>query len=94
MLQSWPFHHPVSAKKIPDYHKIIKKPMDLQTMQKVNSSSWSGIYSSKLIAVLNRTVILESISTEISSYVTSTRLLRTALHTMDLLHPTLKLLNQ
>ncbi|XP_064405397.1 uncharacterized protein LOC135350513 isoform X3 [Halichondria panicea] len=32
--QTWPFHHPVSAKKIPDYHKIIKSPMDLQTMKK------------------------------------------------------------
>lgn len=34
-FQTWPFHMPVSSKKIPDYHKIIKSPMDLQTMKKV-----------------------------------------------------------
>jgi len=34
-IKTWPFHHPVSAKKIPDYHKIIKMPMDLHSMQKV-----------------------------------------------------------
>lgn len=32
----------MSARKIPDYHKIIKKPMDLQTMQKV-SSRWGVV---------------------------------------------------
>lgn len=37
-LQSWPFHLPVSSKKIPDYHKIIKSPMDLQTMKKVRKA--------------------------------------------------------
>ena len=36
-MQTWPFHQPVSSKKIPDYHKIIKTPMDLQTMKKVTS---------------------------------------------------------
>ncbi len=38
IVQTWPFHHPVSPKKIPDYHKIIKSPMDLQTMKKVSVS--------------------------------------------------------
>uniref|UniRef100_A0A1X7TDZ3 Bromo domain-containing protein n=1 Tax=Amphimedon queenslandica TaxID=400682 RepID=A0A1X7TDZ3_AMPQE len=31
---SWPFHFPVSSKKLPDYRMIITKPMDLQTMRK------------------------------------------------------------
>ncbi|XP_037963728.2 bromodomain-containing protein 3-like isoform X2 [Plutella xylostella] len=33
---AWPFHQPVDAKKLnlPDYHKIIKKPMDLGTIKK------------------------------------------------------------
>jgi transcription initiation factor TFIID subunit 1 len=31
---SWPFHFPVSSKKLPDYHMIITRPMDLQTMKK------------------------------------------------------------
>ena len=32
----WPFHTPVDAKKlnIPDYHKIIKHPMDFGTIKK------------------------------------------------------------
>ncbi|XP_033126972.1 transcription initiation factor TFIID subunit 1-like [Anneissia japonica] len=30
---SEPFHHPVNAKKIPDYYNIVAKPMDLQTMR-------------------------------------------------------------
>ena len=32
----WPFHEPVDAKKleIPDYHKIIKHPMDFGTIKK------------------------------------------------------------
>lgn len=34
-LQTWPFHHPVSAKTVPDYYKIVKIPMDLQTMREV-----------------------------------------------------------
>nr|CAD7427964.1 unnamed protein product [Timema monikensis] len=33
---AWPFHQPVDAKKLnlPDYHKIIKQPMDLGTVKK------------------------------------------------------------
>uniref|UniRef100_A0A8D0GEH0 Bromodomain testis-specific protein n=1 Tax=Sphenodon punctatus TaxID=8508 RepID=A0A8D0GEH0_SPHPU len=33
---SWPFHHPVDAAalNLPDYYNIIKKPMDLSTIQK------------------------------------------------------------
>ncbi|KAF1744087.1 hypothetical protein MXB_4422, partial [Myxobolus squamalis] len=30
---TWPFHQPVCPKKVPDYLKIIKIPMDLQTMR-------------------------------------------------------------
>ncbi|XP_071951236.1 transcription initiation factor TFIID subunit 1-like isoform X2 [Antedon mediterranea] len=30
---SEPFHHPVNAKKIPDYYNIVAKPMDLQSMR-------------------------------------------------------------
>lgn len=33
--QTWPFHQPVSAKTVPDYHKVVKNPMDLQTMREV-----------------------------------------------------------
>ncbi|XP_005096072.1 tyrosine-protein kinase BAZ1B [Aplysia californica] len=31
---SWPFLEPVDKKQVPDYHLLIKKPMDFQTMQK------------------------------------------------------------
>lgn len=31
---SWPFLEPVNKKQVPDYHQIIKKPMDFQTMLK------------------------------------------------------------
>jgi len=34
-LQTHPFLHPVSAKNVPDYFKIIKEPMDLQTIREV-----------------------------------------------------------
>ncbi|XP_068717944.1 transcription initiation factor TFIID subunit 1-like isoform X1 [Montipora capricornis] len=30
---TWPFHHPVSAKTVPDYYRIVKIPMDLLTMR-------------------------------------------------------------
>ena len=31
---SWPFREPVDKNKVPDYYDIIKKPMDLQTIQR------------------------------------------------------------
>lgn len=34
-LQSWPFHHPVNKKFVPDYYKVIINPMDLETIRKV-----------------------------------------------------------
>ena len=34
-FQSRPFHFPVNSKKLPDYHIIIAKPMDLETLRKV-----------------------------------------------------------
>ena len=30
---SWPFLVPVEKKKFPGYHRVIKKPMDFQTMR-------------------------------------------------------------
>lgn len=33
ILQTQPFWFPVSAKNVPDYHRIIQRPMDLQTMR-------------------------------------------------------------
>lgn len=35
--QSWPFHHPVNKKFVPDYYKVIANPMDLETIRKVCS---------------------------------------------------------
>ncbi|XP_061714070.1 bromodomain-containing protein 3-like isoform X1 [Cydia pomonella] len=39
---AWPFHQPVDAKELnlPDYHKIIKKPMDLGTIKKRLESNY------------------------------------------------------
>ncbi|XP_023215868.1 bromodomain-containing protein 3-like isoform X2 [Centruroides sculpturatus] len=39
---AWPFHEPVDAVKLnlPDYHKIIKCPMDLGTIKKRLESCW------------------------------------------------------
>ncbi|XP_054025708.1 transcription initiation factor TFIID subunit 1 isoform X5 [Dryobates pubescens] len=31
---SWPFHHPVNKKFVPDYYKVITNPMDLETIRK------------------------------------------------------------
>ncbi|XP_037544029.1 transcription initiation factor TFIID subunit 1, partial [Nematolebias whitei] len=31
---SWPFHHPVNKKFVPDYYKVIVNPMDLETVRK------------------------------------------------------------
>lgn len=44
---SWPFHHPVNAieLKLPDYHDIIKSPMDLTTIKKRLENCW--YYSAK-----------------------------------------------
>ena len=30
---AWPFLEPVGKKQFPEYYKVIKKPMDLQTMR-------------------------------------------------------------
>ncbi|XP_063288812.1 transcription initiation factor TFIID subunit 1 isoform X2 [Pelobates fuscus] len=30
---SWPFHHPVNKKFVPDYYKVIINPMDLETIR-------------------------------------------------------------
>ncbi|XP_053555078.1 transcription initiation factor TFIID subunit 1 isoform X2 [Bombina bombina] len=30
---SWPFHHPVNKKFVPDYYKVIMNPMDLETIR-------------------------------------------------------------
>ena len=32
---SWPFVNPVSSKDVPDYHKIVTNPMDLQQIREV-----------------------------------------------------------
>jgi hypothetical protein len=36
---SWPFREPVSLDDVPDYNSIVKKPIDLKTIEKklVNS---------------------------------------------------------
>lgn len=31
---SWPFHHPVNKKFVPDYYKVIADPMDLENLRK------------------------------------------------------------
>ncbi len=30
--EAWPFLEPVGRKEFPEYYKVIKKPMDFQTM--------------------------------------------------------------
>ncbi|KAM6970648.1 transcription initiation factor TFIID subunit 1 [Aplochiton taeniatus] len=32
--ESWPFHHPVNKKFVPDYYKVIAMPMDLENVRK------------------------------------------------------------
>uniref|UniRef100_A0ABM0M5Q9 Transcription initiation factor TFIID subunit 1-like n=1 Tax=Saccoglossus kowalevskii TaxID=10224 RepID=A0ABM0M5Q9_SACKO len=32
-LKTYPFHTPVNPRQVPDYYKIVKKPVDLQTMR-------------------------------------------------------------
>ncbi|XP_060941614.1 transcription initiation factor TFIID subunit 1 [Limanda limanda] len=34
VLDSWPFHHPVNKKFVPDYYKVIVTPMDLESVRK------------------------------------------------------------
>ncbi|KAI5260476.1 transcription initiation factor TFIID subunit 1 isoform X3 [Manis pentadactyla] len=34
VADSWPFHHPVNKKFVPDYYKVIVSPMDLETIRK------------------------------------------------------------
>ncbi|XP_058482755.1 transcription initiation factor TFIID subunit 1 isoform X7 [Solea solea] len=34
VLDSWPFHHPVNKKFVPDYYKVIINPMDLENLRK------------------------------------------------------------
>lgn len=34
LKDSWPFHHKVNPKLVPDYYTIILEPMDLETMEK------------------------------------------------------------
>ncbi|KAL4665516.1 hypothetical protein H8959_020036 [Pygathrix nigripes] len=36
LKESWPFHHPVNKKFVPDYYKVIVNPMDLETIRKVS----------------------------------------------------------
>ena len=31
---SWPFRKPVDREKVRDYYEVIKRPMDLETIQK------------------------------------------------------------
>ncbi|CAM6031944.1 unnamed protein product, partial [Sphagnum compactum] len=41
---SWPFLEPVNSKEVPDYHKVIKEPMDLKTIeQRINSSKYRNL---------------------------------------------------
>jgi hypothetical protein len=38
----WPFRQPVRKEEVPDYHDIIKQPMDLQTIkQKIDMGKYS-----------------------------------------------------
>jgi hypothetical protein len=40
---AWPFLQPVNRKKIPDYYRVIKKPMDFQTIkQKLQDGKYSN----------------------------------------------------
>ncbi|XP_032886507.1 transcription initiation factor TFIID subunit 1 isoform X2 [Amblyraja radiata] len=34
VADSWPFHHPVNKKFVPDYYKVIINPMDLESVRK------------------------------------------------------------
>jgi len=40
---SWPFHQPVTRAEAPDYHRVIKTPMDLGTMKyKLNTIQYKN----------------------------------------------------
>ena len=41
LFQSRPFHAPVSIRTVPDYYKIVKNPMDLQTIKEVRNKSYT-----------------------------------------------------
>lgn len=36
IFQTQPFLFPVNPKEVPDYYRIVKRPMDLQSMREVN----------------------------------------------------------
>ena len=36
---SWPFREPVSLEDVPDYHLVVKEPIDLKTIEKKLSNS-------------------------------------------------------
>jgi len=41
---AWPFREPVSARDVPDYHRIIKEPMDLRTVdQKIQDRRYQRL---------------------------------------------------
>lgn len=42
---SWPFNRPVSLKEVPDYHKIIKQPMDFAKIKsRLNMGNYNTDY--------------------------------------------------
>lgn len=48
-LQSWPFHHPVNKKFVPDYYKVIVSPMDLESIRKVCAVKVAGVLPSMAV---------------------------------------------
>ncbi|XP_077961243.1 transcription initiation factor TFIID subunit 1 isoform X3 [Gasterosteus aculeatus] len=52
---SWPFHHPVNKKFVPDYYKVIVCPMDLEGIRKVRVTQTAliqwNIGNTKIITV-------------------------------------------
>ena len=41
-FQTQPFLFPVNSKVVPDYHRIVKKPMDLQSIREVSADTPSS----------------------------------------------------